>query len=556
MPSGRSEVTKLEPVGLAAGTSGPIPRPFDQDESPLPDAYALAVRPPTSAVGPGTMPGDQERRRRLSKITRKLHLGLRARTTFALALLSLLISVVVSSLTYFVARTSFVKERRINIERLAFANAEVASREMIDNQQNMNLVLERIDAESGLAARSLLVYDGQEYSRGGSLKLSRDVPASLPVLLASQSAQEKMANAAYQITRGDEGTQLVVGVALPKLGDIQFYEIASMSEVESELRQLARALSLAALVSTLGAAFIGRAVSARVVAPLREVADAASDITKGQFDTRLPPTGDADLDPLLRSFNTMAESLQRRLEREARFASDVSHELRTPLTALSTAAQLLNSRRDEMPERSQRALDVLVNQTGHFERLVLDLLEISRFDAGAAELHREEIDLPDFIEQVIFVNASEAELDVSELSVPEVMIDKRRVERVVANLLQNASTYAEGATRLSIRDFFTGEPPGVRKRYIEIAVDDEGPGVPDDEKPVVFERFRRGKAHLRGTFAQKGTGLGLSLVAAHAALHDGHARVEDRPGGGARFVVTLLDGTRSFGDPESDPGAS
>ena len=148
-PSGRSEVTKLEPVGLAAGTSGPIPRPFDQDESPLPDAYALAVRPPTSAVGPGTMPGDQERRRRLSKITRKLHLGLRARTTFALALLSLLISVVVSSLTYFVARTSFVKERRINIERLAFANAEVASREMIDNQQNMNLVLERIDAESG-----------------------------------------------------------------------------------------------------------------------------------------------------------------------------------------------------------------------------------------------------------------------------------------------------------------------------------------------------------------------------------------------------------------------
>ena len=146
-------------------------------------------------------------------------------------------------------------------------------------------------------------------------------------------------------------------------------------------------------MSTLGAAFIGRAVSARVVAPLRKVADAASDITKGQFDTRLPPTGDADLDPLLRSFNTMAESLQRRLEREARFASDVSHELRTQLTALSTAAQLLNSRRDEMPERSQRALDVLVNQTGHFERLVLDLLEISRFDAGAAELNSEVVDL-------------------------------------------------------------------------------------------------------------------------------------------------------------------
>ncbi len=538
------------PAASAGPTStgsfpGPLHKPFDQDEANIPAAFALAVRGgkvPTD-FSPDT---EQERRSSLSKIMRKLRLGLRARTTFALALLSLLISIVVSSLTYFVARTSFVKERRINIERLAFANAEVASRELIDNQQNMNLVLERIDAESGLAARSLLVYDGQEYSRGGSLKMSRDVPATLPSLLAAESQRERKANAAYQITNGDDGTQLVVGVSLPNLGDIQFYEIASMSEVESELRQLARALSVAALISTLGAAFIGRAVSARVVAPLREVADAASDITKGQFDTRLHPTGDADLDPLLRSFNTMAESLQQRLEREARFASDVSHELRTPLTALSTAAQLLNSRRDEMPERSQRALDVLVTQTGHFERLVLDLLEISRFDAGAAELHREEIDLPDFISQVIFVNGSQAELDVTELSMSEVMVDKRRVERIVANLIQNANTYAEGATRVSIRDFYADEPGGPTKRYIEIVVDDEGPGVPDDEKPVVFERFRRGKAHLRGTFAQKGTGLGLSLVAAHAALHDGSARVEDRPGGGARFVVTLLDGDGGF----------
>lgn len=485
-----------------------------------------------------------DRRSALSTISRRLRLGLRARTTFALALSSLVISVAVSSLTYFVARNSFVKERRINVQRLTFANAEVASRELTADQ-NMNVVLARIDAESGLAATSLLVYDNQEFSGGGALLSQRDIPESLRVLLTSATTKDVVSG--YQITNGPTGAQLVFGVSLPQLGNIQFYELASMAEVEAELRKLARALAVAAIASTIGAAFIGSALSRRVVAPLRDVANAAAEITKGQFDTRLPTTGDADLDPLLRSFNTMAESLKGRLEREARFASDVSHELRTPLTALSTAAQLLNSRRDEMPERSQRALDVLVTQTRYFERLVLDLLEISRFDAGAAELHREVLNLPDFIDQVIFVNGSEAALDVTALSTPEASLDKRRLERIVANLLQNANTYAGGASRVILRDTMTNVSPAElggnvpADRIIEIAVDDEGPGVPDDEKSVVFERFRRGTAHVRGTFAQKGTGLGLSLVAAHVALHHGQAWVEDRPGGGARFVVTLLD---------------
>ena len=202
-------------AGPPKGSSVSV-KPFDQDEAHVPAAYALAARVAgTTHDAPTGL--QRERRSGLSKITRKLRLGLRARTTFALALLSLLISIVVSSLTYFVARTSFVKERRINIERLAFANAEVASRELIDNQQNMNLVLERIDAESGLAARSLLVYDGREYSRGSSLKVS-DVPASLQALLAADSTTDKTAHAAYQITKGEDGTRLVVGVAPAEVG--------------------------------------------------------------------------------------------------------------------------------------------------------------------------------------------------------------------------------------------------------------------------------------------------------------------------------------------------
>ena len=278
-------------------------------------------------------------------------------------------------------------------------------------------------------------------------------------------------------------------------------------------------------------------MSRRVLRPLASVAAAAGGISSGRLDTRLELTGDADLDPLLRSFNDMASSLQSRIEREARFASDVSHELRTPLTALVTAARLLDGRRDELGERGQKTLDVLVTQTAHFERLVLDLLEMSRFDAGAATLHAETVNLPDFIRQVIVLNESGAAVVVDSLDPVDVGLDKRRVERMVANLLQNAAIYASGATTVTLKQ---GPGPD-HVRRIRIYVDDDGPGVPEDERDAIFERFRRGQSHLRGTSSQKGTGLGLSLVRAHANLHHGTAWVESNPDGGARFVVDIAE---------------
>jgi two-component system, OmpR family, sensor histidine kinase MtrB len=271
------------------------------------------------------------------------------------------------------------------------------------------------------------------------------------------------------------------------------------------------------------------------------VASGAADISSGRLDTRLPLTGDADLDPLLASFNDMAQTLQDRIEREARFASDVSHELRTPLTALVTAARLLDGRRDELGERSQKTLDVLVTQTAHFERLVLDLLEISRFDAGAARLHAEVVQLPELVRAVIRVNGSDAAVEWLELDPPEMSVDKRRVERMIANLLQNATNYGGGAISVRLLNAPTNEGEE-GPRHIHIVVDDAGPGVPEAERSVIFERFRRGQSHQRATSAPKGTGLGLSLVRAHANLHGGDVWVEDRPGGGARFVVDIAEG--------------
>ena len=476
----------------------------------------------------------------------RIRLGLRARTTWALALGSLIISVTVSTITFLVARPSFVNQRTAAVERLAYANAAELIPALAQTDRSVDDVIERQRSEN---SSSILVSHARktDYASPKTLTVKRDVPAALVQLL------EDGAPAGHQIVDSPTGPKLVWAVRLDAV-DAEFYEIASLEDVERSLRQLARTLAIAAGISTFGAALLGRAVSRRVVRPLHDVANAAAGIARGQLDTRLERSGDVDLDPLLDSFNGMAATLQARLEREARFASDVSHELRTPLTALSTAAQLLHSRRDELSERSQKALDVLVTQTGHFERLVLDLLEISRFDAGAAELNSEVVDLPALVQQVVAIHDVDVPVDSDRLSQSDLRVDKRRVERIVANLLQNAALYGGGATRIELADGEANAPvgegmagaptgevndPAEPIERVVIAVEDQGPGVPEDERLAIFERFRRGQAHVRGTSAPKGTGLGLALVAAHAQLHGGRAWVEERIGGGARFVVEL-----------------
>jgi two-component system, OmpR family, sensor histidine kinase MtrB len=507
-------------------------RVFDQ-ESPglsLPDRYENPDPSASVAVQPlWHLPAPFDR----------VRLGLRARATLALALGSLVISVLVSTLTFLVARSSFVDAQRTSVVKVVNTHVE-AVQSAVSKATNVRLVLINQDAEAILVRA-----DG---NRDNNKLLLEDVPRALQTLLESK------ASAASQIVETPEGKRLFVGIKLPGLDGAKFFERATLGDVERKVNSLGRTLALVTALSTLGAALVGRSVARQVVRPLRNVADAAAEISSGRLDTRLQRSGDVDLDPLLASFNNMAATLQQRVEREGRFASDVSHELRTPLTALSTAAQLLQGRRDEFSERSQRAVDVLVSQTQHFERLVLDLLEISRFDAGAAEIHREVLHLPEFVRLVVAINSPfvdgdgarvEIPVDDSEMIYPEVSLDKRRVERVVANLLQNAANYGGGAVGVSLADVTENDQP-----YVRIAVEDDGPGVPDAEKTAIFERFARGQATKGHANSPKGTGLGLALVSAHVALHDGRVWVEDREHGGARFVALFAVEERVAPDAE------
>jgi signal transduction histidine kinase len=206
----------------------------------------------------------------------------------------------------------------------------------------------------------------------------------------------------------------------------------------------------------------------------------------------------------------------------------VSHELRSPITALTAAVEVLDARRDDLPERTQQALDVVVSQVRRFDSMVIDLLELARLDAGATDLNVEDLELVDLTRRIAArVGDPDVPIDVTPGAPEHVAIDKVRFERILGNLLENAHNHGGGAVRVELA--------AAPERHFRIAVEDGGPGVAQGERDRIFERFARGSAARH----RIGTGLGLALVTEHTAAMGGQAWVEDRVGGGARFVVDL-----------------
>ena len=306
--------------------------------------------------------------------------------------------------------------------------------------------------------------------------------------------------------------------------------------INETLGSVRASLILATVITVLVGLVLGIVSSERVVRPLAGAADAARAIAEGRLDTRLEPTDDPDLNALTDSFNDMVTRLQDRVERDARFTSDVSHELRSPLMTLAASVEVMMSRRDELTERGQAALDLLVADVARFSGLVEDLLEISRYDAGAVRLNRDELRVGELVEQAVRASSlprSPIEVDPRNADT-RLSGDRRRLARVVANLVDNARLHGGGTATIHV------SPADDSGSHIWIAVEDNGEGVPDADTERIFERFSRGAgASKRG--ASEGAGLGLALVREHVRLHGGRVWVEARRGGatGARFVVEL-----------------
>ncbi len=467
--------------------------------------------------------------RRLVNRSRPAAVGLRRRILLIFTLGSLLLSVFLATTTYGLTRSNVSRERIDTAINTSQRNAQGVERD-----------LRSLPADAEAARASLtrigvddyLIWYADTWSAGGATFRDADVPPPLVTRVIDEGTS------ASQIVRLGDELNVVVGWDIPGIG--AYFEAFSLDEADSTLSSVRLALVLAAAITT-GLGILLGIFSARLaVRPVGTAAQAASAIAGGRLDTRLETTDDPDLRILTESFNDMAEALQLRVERDARFASDVSHELRSPLMTLSASVEVMEARRDELPERSRAALDLLASDVVRFQGLVEDLLEISRFDAGAIRLHMEELLAAEFVRHAVAVS-SLPDTPVRVTARAELALirgDRRRLARVIANLIDNARAYGGGEPEVSITVLNPDDEP---MSHILIAVEDHGPGVQEEERDLVFERFARGGGAGRRT-GSEGAGLGLSLVDEHVRMHGGRVWVEDRLDGesGARFVIELM----------------
>ncbi|MET8230632.1 HAMP domain-containing sensor histidine kinase [Micromonospora sp. NPDC005298] len=443
-------------------------------------------------------------------------LGLRTRVTAAFAVGALLLAASMALVSYELTRRSLIDERERTALRAAYFDAAVVRAGLDTDTPDVVEVLRSLD--TGGSRRPVLHLNGQWYARAADPGTTAAIPAGLRRVVTGGAP-------AVQRVRIDGHPALVVGV--PLSASATYFEVNSLRELEQTFQVLALALTTVAIMVAGSGAALGWYATRHGLRPLTAVADAAEKIAAGDFTARLDPATDPDLTRLSSSFNQMVDQLAHRIERDRRFAADVSHELRSPLQTLAAAASVLARRREHQDERTATAAGLVADEIDRFQRLVNDLIDLARSDQPA---HRAPVDVA-----AVARDACQAhDLPVNLLRLaPETVevwhVERRRIAQILANLLDNAVSHGGGAVAVRLgRDGDAGV----------IEVDDDGPGVPVEDREAIFGRFVRGRAaHTRG--AGDGTGLGLALVAQHAAAHGGRVGVTDRPGGGARFRVTL-----------------
>jgi signal transduction histidine kinase len=449
-------------------------------------------------------------------------LGLRTRITIAFGIGALLLSTMVSATTWALTQQNLLDQRESSATAQVYTNADRLRSRLTPELEDPSTVLSSMLTPTGSNPILLLGDDWfpvtPEYGE-----------VALPSTLRRMVRDGQPARMRFDYLGS---THLAVGVPIEAV-DGAYFEIVSLDELETTLESLGISLIGASLGTTLAGACLGWWTSRRVIRPLTTVVRAAQSIARGNLDTRLEATLDPDLTPLADSFNGMVVALKDRIERDARFTSNVSHELRSPLQTLAASIQVLENKRDDIPDQARGALDLMVAEIDRFKQLVDDLMEISRFDTGVDQLELHEVRLAELVMQAVGTSTDdEVPVDIdAELAGVVVMADKRRLMRVVANLLDNAAKYAGGASRVELRR---------RDGDVHIAVEDDGPGIPAEDRDRIFHRFNRGSsASRRGGI--DGVGLGLALVAEHVRIHGGAVWAEEKPDGsqGARFVIAL-----------------
>jgi two-component system sensor histidine kinase MtrB len=295
---------------------------------------------------------------------------------------------------------------------------------------------------------------------------------------------------------------------------------------------------LATIVLGVTVAAISSFATRRALSPLRQLAEAAQQLAGGDRSVRLEAAGHDELTELVERFNEMATSLEQTINelrllgsRARQFAGDVSHELRTPLAAMTAVTDVLDEHALAGTDRSGQAARLVSQEIHHLNRLVEALIEISRFDAGTAQLVVDDVEVGTALRQSLKARGWSEDVVTEVETGLRCAIDPRRFDVIVANLVGNALRHGRPPVVVWI---WSDQPQGDRLLHIEVR--DHGDGISEDALPLVFNRFFKADS-ARGR--SDGSGLGLAIAWENARLHGGSISAANHPGGGAVFVATL-----------------
>ncbi len=439
-------------------------------------------------------------------------LGLRSRVVLTFALLSLVVAVIVSSVAFLFARSYLLSQRESTALTRALLDARAVSAQ-VEAGTAPGDALAAVPAVG--QSQALAKVDGTWFTRGVTVS-----PSDLPRSLLDQAMDTGAAQQRFAI----DG-QPFFGVAFASRSSV-YLELFPIVDLDTSFRAATWLLGgLVGLAGIIGA-LLGWYASGRVMRPLRSLGIGATRIADGDLAVRLDATGDPDLDPISTAFNDMADAVQQRIGRERRFVANVGHELRSPVTTVLGTAELLDAHRVAMPPRDAALVAGLVGQARRLSQTLVDLLELGSV-SPAAPVQLEVTDLGELVEALLVARGLPAELLRGDR--PMVRTEARRVERVLANLLDNAAKHGGGLQEVCIEQ----SPDAVL-----VHVDDAGPGVPPDAVERLFEPFVRGVGSAPSA-SRDGAGLGLAIASEQGAAIGAHLSVSGSPAGGARFTLQL-----------------
>ncbi|MEG8183210.1 HAMP domain-containing histidine kinase [Nocardia terpenica] len=315
---------------------------------------------------------------------------------------------------------------------------------------------------------------------------------------------------------------------------IEVYAMHDLADVERQVDALTRSAVGTAAAALPLSTLLALSAASSVLRPVRRLRDTAQRLAAGDLSARSPPRGADELAELTVAINEMAESVQTsvaamaRMQADARrFVADVSHELRTPLTTLTAVVEVWAAAAQDMAPDARESAQMAVAATQRLVRLVQDLMEVSRFDAGTAHLRVEQTDVAEAVRDCLRARGWLDRVQVLAEHRIRLPVDRRRLDVIVANLVGNALEHGEPPVRVRISD---------SPEQVWIEVIDHGPGLPEQVLPHVFDRFYKADAARTRTV---GSGLGLAIARENARLHGGDLTADDRTGSGARFLLHL-----------------